>query len=95
MTRRFVRGIRTNELPQGPSVFELRALGVLRFQSARHEFQMQLQLCELDSGRFMRNWVPLSRLPLLTLGSQWRNRQAMRVRRPETCLRPDSGAALA
>lgn len=55
---------------------------------------MQLLLCEMESGRFVCTWVPLSRPPLLTLGSQWRNRQAIRVRREEHTLRLDFTAGV-
>ena len=94
MTRHLGTGLRMNELPQGPAAYELRSVGALRCHTARREFHMQLLLCEVESDRFMRTWVPLSRPPLLTQGSQWRNRQATRVRREDRVIRPNFGGGI-
>ncbi|HEU0153157.1 MAG TPA: hypothetical protein VFQ84_07425 [Arenimonas sp.] len=82
------------DLPQGEATYELRYCGALRCHGPHRQTQMHLLLWMQEEARFVRVWMPLDRLPLMPLGSLWRNRTAVTLPKAMDAIQPDLAAGM-
>src|SRR5687767_1307369 len=83
--------VKMAEMPRGDEIYQLRWLGALRW-TASHGHGLEIQtLLASASGRFLRLWMPLDRLPLLVLGSRWHRQTAIRYGLETRPIHPDLG----
>lgn len=81
--------VKMAEMPRGDEIYQLRWLGALRW-TASHGHGLEIQtLMASASGRFLRLWMPLDRLPLLVLGSRWHRQTAIRYSLETRPIHPD------